>query len=153
MSNEQDMVKKLLAIAHGIYAYDETLCTEHFLTELLPMLPNPQMQGKLNQHKTEDEASLALLHPADRFLVELMKIEHLTIRVNGMLFRGTFAEIYSALVHVSSWVERCSDGKMDADGFCKRSERFCHCPSFRESSRGTKVQASAQVYPPYGQLQ
>ena len=139
MSSEQDMVKKLLAIARGIYAYEETLCTEHFLTELLPMLPNPQMQGKLNQHKTEDEASLALLHPADRFLVELMKIEHLTIRINGMLFRGTFAETYSALVHVSGCLSRSLAGNMHADGACERSECFCHRPSFRESSRGPKV--------------
>ena len=101
MSSEPDMVSKLLAIVRGIYTCNDQMCTEVFLTELLPMLPNPQLQGKLSQHKTEDEAQLAQLHPADRFLVELMKIEHLTIRVNGMLFRQTFPENYSSLTQVS----------------------------------------------------
>jgi cytokinesis protein len=100
MSSEPDMVSKLLAIVRGIYTCNDQMCTEVFLTELLPMLPNPQLQGKLSQHKTEDEAQLAQLHPADRFLVELMKIEHLTIRVNGMLFRQTFPENYSSLTQV-----------------------------------------------------
>lgn len=127
MSSEPDMVSKLLAIVRGIYICNDELCTDVFLTELLPMLPNPQLQGKLNQHKTEDEAQLAQLHPADRFLVELMKIEHLTIRVNGMLFRQTFPENYATLTQVRRAVFTSS---IETDYvFMCRTRRAWHQPA------------------------
>lgn len=149
MSSEPDMVQKLLVIVRGIFTCNDELCTETFLTELLPMLPNPQLQGKLNQHKTEDEAQLAQLHPADRFLVELMKIEHLTIRVNGMLFRQTFPENYSSLTQVGI-------APTAVHGFgslLTNSECRSDCISLQRPARCRQVQADAQVHSAYGQLQ
>lgn len=103
-SSEDDLGKKIETIAYKILSYDDSLCNPTFLGELKPMLPDPATIGKLSQHRTDDADSLAKLHPADRFLVELIKIPHLAIRLEGMLYRATFEEVYSVLSHVS-WLE------------------------------------------------
>jgi cytokinesis protein len=51
----------------------------------------------LNRHKTDSEEDLALLHAADRFLVELIKFDNLQLRVEGMLCRALFDEAFSIL--------------------------------------------------------
>lgn len=53
--------------------------------------------GLLNSHKTDSEEDLGLLHAADRFLVELIKFDHLALRIDGMLCRAKFDEQFSVL--------------------------------------------------------
>jgi cytokinesis protein len=64
------------------------------LGELKAMLPGREEAGKLGQYRTADDSVLATLHIADRFLVELYRRDkdHLSDRVDGMLYRSSFAE-------------------------------------------------------------
>lgn len=80
----------------------ESLCTETFLRELYGVLPNDDdvsgllafitdlQRGKLLTHSADTEAELELLHPADRLMVRLIQLPHLSDRVKGMLFRVHF---------------------------------------------------------------
>lgn len=81
--------------------YDEALCTESFLSELQRVVPDSTIQGLLSGHGTDTEGELALLHPADRFLVELMRISKIDARVSGMLYKATFDDQYRKLKEVS----------------------------------------------------
>lgn len=80
--------------------YDEELCTELFLTELQHALPNPTVQGLLSGHGSDTEEELKLLHPADRFLVELMRMGRIGARVKGMIYKATFDEQYRKVKEV-----------------------------------------------------
>lgn len=91
---------KITSITRRIYTYDEQLCTELFLTELQHALPNPTVQGLLSGHGSDTEEELKLLHPADRFLVELMRMGRISARVKGMLYKATFDEQYRKLKEV-----------------------------------------------------
>lgn len=93
--------EKILSITRRFLAFDENLCTEAFLQELDKVLPDSTLRGKLNTHASDTEEELALLHPADRFLVEVMKISHISDRVKGMRLKVNFHETYNTIKEVS----------------------------------------------------
>ena len=79
-------------IAHQLLLMAPDLCTENFLSELKPVLPSPEQVGKLNVYRNADPEELAGLHPSDRLMVQLIKIDRLGPRLQGMLFRCRFDE-------------------------------------------------------------
>lgn len=105
--------------------YDEQLCNELFLTELQHALPNPTVQGLLSGHGSDTEEELKLLHPADRFLVELMRMGRIGARVKGMLYKATFDEQYRKVKEVSRDGCPCSEP----------SRRICPLGRFNPSRR------------------
>ena len=56
--------------------------------------------GKLNVYRNSDAEELAGLHPSDRLMVQLIQIERLGPRVEGMLYRTTFEESWSLIDEV-----------------------------------------------------
>ena len=111
-------VKKLEPeeIAMKIKHFDQGVCTEVFLSELKPVLPNPEQVGlalilfdwvfqsywllqvgKLNVYRNAEPEELAGLHPSDRLMVQLIKIERLGPRIEGMLYKRTFEDTWSLL--------------------------------------------------------
>ncbi|KAJ3526821.1 hypothetical protein NM688_g8213 [Phlebia brevispora] len=84
-------------IALKIQHFDQEVCTEVFLSELKPVLPNPEQVGKLNVYRNAEPEELAGLHPSDRLMVQLIKIERLGPRIEGMLYRRKFDETWSLL--------------------------------------------------------
>ncbi|MBW0464588.1 hypothetical protein O181_004303 [Austropuccinia psidii MF-1] len=92
-----DMGTRVAIVIEKIRRFDEEFCTQTFLTELNGVIPDPTQVGLLNRHKTDSEDDLALLHAADRFLVELIKFDNLQLRVEGMLCRVMFDEAFSIL--------------------------------------------------------
>jgi cytokinesis protein len=95
-------VKKLTPeeIAQKILELDEDVCTEVFLGELKSVLPSPEQIGKLNIYRNATAEELTELHPSDRLMVQLIKIERLGPRLTGMLFKNTFEERTSLLEEV-----------------------------------------------------
>ena len=114
-----DFGSKILDITRRLLAYDTSLCTAVFLGELQLLLPSPDLVGKLNQQKTDDESDLALLAPADRFLVELIKIPFLSARIEGMLYRAQFAEKYADLLKEANQLYRACESLRSAKHFAQ----------------------------------
>lgn len=54
----------------------------------------------LKQHSAESPEEMALLHPADRLMLRLIKIPHLADRIKGMLYQVSFDETVSLLEKV-----------------------------------------------------
>lgn len=102
-------------IALKIKHFDQEVCTEVFLSELRPVLPNPEQVrfnmitvsmsvthvsfkvGKLNVYRNAEAEELAGLHPSDRLMVQLIKIDRLGPRIEGMLYRRKFDDTWSLL--------------------------------------------------------
>lgn len=55
----------------------------------------------LKQHSAESPEEMALLHPADRLMLRLIKIPHLADRIKGMLYHVSFDETVTLLEKVS----------------------------------------------------
>lgn len=53
--------------------------------------------GKLNVYRNADPEELAGLHPSDRLMVQLIKIDRLAPRIEGMLYKCTFDETWTLL--------------------------------------------------------
>lgn len=94
---EPDMGARVASVIDKIRRFDEDFCTQTFLTELSGVVPDPTQVGLLNRHQTASEEDLALLHAADRFLVELIKFDNLSLRIEGMLCRSRFDEAFGIL--------------------------------------------------------
>jgi len=56
--------------------------------------------GKLNVYKNADASELENLHPADRLMVQLIKIKRLGPRIEGMLYKVTFDETWGLMDEV-----------------------------------------------------
>ena len=56
--------------------------------------------GKLAPYKDAGPEVLITLHPADRLMVQLIKIERMGPRIEGMLYKAVFEEVYSILSEV-----------------------------------------------------
>ncbi|THH33008.1 hypothetical protein EUX98_g1231 [Antrodiella citrinella] len=84
-------------IALKIKHFDQDVCTEVFLSELRPVLPNPEQVGKLNVYRNAEPEELAGLHPSDRLMVQLIKIDRLAPRIEGMLYRRKFDDTWALL--------------------------------------------------------
>lgn len=102
------MVKNLTPedIAMKIRMFDSELCTQLFLSELKPVLPSPEQVGKLNVYRNASQDELAELHPSDRLMVQLIKINRLGPRLEGMLYKAKFEEQASLLEEVRVFVPR-----------------------------------------------
>ena len=57
--------------------------------------------GKLNVYRNAEPEELAGLHPSDRLMVQLIKINRLGPRIEGMLYKCVFDETWSLLDDVS----------------------------------------------------
>lgn len=101
LPKEESQEAKSRNIVRKILAYDLSLCTADFLSEMKGLLPNPQVKSKLSLARTDDPEEMDLMHPADRFLIELIKIPHLEVRFDGMLYKEEFAEKYQTISQVS----------------------------------------------------
>jgi cytokinesis protein len=62
-------------------------------------------------HSTDTEAELDLLHPADRLMVGLIQLPHLSDRVHGMLFQVGFAQNRDLLQQVRRIFRAAADGR------------------------------------------
>lgn len=87
-------------IARKILQLDKDICNEVFLSELKPVLPSPEQVGKLNVYRSAKPEELAELHPSDRLMVQLIKIDRLGPRLAGMLYESTFEETVVLLEEV-----------------------------------------------------
>lgn len=56
--------------------------------------------GKLNVYRNADPVELAGLHPSDRLMVQLIQINRLAPRIEGMLYKVAFDEVWSLLDEV-----------------------------------------------------
>lgn len=94
-------------LSDAIADFDKDLCSETFLRELQGVLPNDDdvsydlnialyladiQRGKLLTHSADTPSELELLHPADRLMVRLIQLPHLSDRVKGMLFQVRFPQ-------------------------------------------------------------
>jgi cytokinesis protein len=79
-------------IALKILQVDESVCTEVFLSEFEPVLPSPEQVGKLNVYRNSTMEELSELHPSDRLMVQLIKIDRLAPRWSGMLYKTRFED-------------------------------------------------------------
>lgn len=80
---------------------DPELCTQVFLTGMKSVLPSPEQVGKLNVYRNAEPEELSDLHPADRLMVQLIKIDRLGPRLDGMLYRCNFEETIEVLDEVT----------------------------------------------------
>jgi cytokinesis protein len=95
------------------------LCTENFLSELKGVLPSPEQIGKLNVYRNADPEEIAGLHPSDRLMVQLIKIDRLAPRLQGMLFKARFDE------QITLWEE-------NAKKLSEAGEALLHATKFKE---------------------
>jgi len=93
------------------------LCTESFLSELKGVLPSPEQIGKLNVYRNADPEEISRLHPSDRLMVQLIKIERLSPRLQGMLFKARFDEQISLLEENAKKLVDASDALLHAAKF------------------------------------
>jgi cytokinesis protein len=61
---------------------------------------NHRKVGKLNTYRKAPPEQLAELHPADRLMVQLIEIDRLGPRVEGMLYKTAFEESWTMLDEV-----------------------------------------------------
>lgn len=101
-----------MAARKRILSYDDDL-TENALTELQAMMPDTKQvrsfpsspfltpsltdaaivqEIKLSQYKSLPQRELDFLEPADRFLIECMKMYRIAPRIKAMIYRERFLE-------------------------------------------------------------
>ena len=88
-------------IALKILQFDQTVCTELFLSQLEPVLPSPEQVGKLNIYRNASQEELSELHLSDRLMVQLIKIDRLGPRLAGMLYKCRFEDTVALQEQVS----------------------------------------------------
>lgn len=104
-------------IARKIQQFDQELCTQGFLSELKPVLPSPEQVGKLNVYRNADPEELAGLHTADRLMVQLIQINRLGPRIEGMLYKVSFEETWSLLDEGAKKLSAAGRSLLDAQHF------------------------------------
>lgn len=115
-SATDDPWTKVQNAAGRILRYDEGI-GEAYLTELMALLPSPEQESKLSMHKATPPEELDFLAPADRFLIELLKIDHLRARLKAMIYRERFVENIARLEDDAHKVYRASKALLDAPHF------------------------------------
>jgi cytokinesis protein len=98
---------------------DPEVCFEIFLVGLRSLLPTPEEIGKLNVYRNASMEELAELHSADRFMVQLMKIDRLESRVESLLFSIKFSETFGLV-------------EEEANKLIAAGEALQNCPHFKE---------------------
>lgn len=145
-------------LALRIRDFDQGVCTQVFLSELKPVLPNPEQVGyyfsfqhhisdgsssgisqigKLNVYRNADPEELGGLHPADRLMVQLIKIDRLGPRIEGMLYKCVFDETWGLLDDVSPSLPRARQSEDDAHEYVCRALVSCQKPENRCWKRST----------------
>jgi cytokinesis protein len=81
------------------------------------ILPTADDEGKLNKYRNAPEETLAELHHADRFLVELLKVPFLKDRINGMHFQVRFQSEYDSLSGLATRVIEACEALQSATHF------------------------------------
>lgn len=71
--------------------------------------------GKLNVYRNADPIELAGLHPSDRLMVQLIKINRLGPRIEGMLYKVNFDETWALLDDVSLNIYNLFTGQPGSD--------------------------------------
>ncbi|KAJ3504871.1 hypothetical protein NLJ89_g7714 [Agrocybe chaxingu] len=104
-------------LAQKIQQFDPKICTEVFLSSLKPDLPSPEQIGKLNVYRNADTEELAGLHPSDRLMVQLIKIDRLGPRIEGMLYKVTFDERWALLDEGARKLSDAGKDILDAQNF------------------------------------
>ncbi|KAJ8483231.1 hypothetical protein ONZ45_g14680 [Pleurotus djamor] len=104
-------------IARRIQQFDQELCTEIFLSELKPVLPSPEQIGKLNVYRNAGPEELAGLHPSDRLMVQLIKINRMSPRIEGMLYKCKFEETWALLDEGAKKLEEAGQALLQAKNF------------------------------------
>lgn len=104
-------------IAQQLLRMAPDLCTENFLSELKGVLPSPEQVGKLNVYRNADPEELGGLHPSDRLMVQLIKIERLGPRLEGMLFKARFDEQITLWEENAKKLSDASDALLNAVKF------------------------------------
>ncbi|CEQ39622.1 SPOSA6832_01157, partial [Sporobolomyces salmonicolor] len=133
-SATDDTLTKVKAAVGRILRYSDDL-DEAFLTELMAMLPSPEQwsiphkggsvdapvhlsqEAQLNVHKSTPPEELDFLAPADRFLVELIKVYRLRPRLKAMIFREKFLEGVAHLEEQAQRVYEASKSLLNAPHF------------------------------------
>ncbi|KAI1788457.1 hypothetical protein LXA43DRAFT_1159295 [Ganoderma leucocontextum] len=101
-------------LAFRIRDFDQEVCTQLFLSELKRVLPNPEQIGKLNVYRNADPEELASLHPSDRLMVQLLKINRLAPRIEGMLYKCVFDETWGLLDDSARKLSQAGKALLDA---------------------------------------
>lgn len=104
-------------IAQQFLRVDPNLCTENFLSELKTVLPSPEQIGKLNIYRNADAEELGGLHPSDRLMVQLIKIDRMSPRLQGMLYRCRFDEQITILEENARKLSEAGDALLHAVKF------------------------------------
>lgn len=87
-------------VAEKLITYEQEFCTQAFLTELKPLLPTTDQVVKLNAYKDSSIDVLATLHPADRLMVNLLKVHRLKQRIDGMIYKERFDDMFEGVEQV-----------------------------------------------------
>lgn len=104
-------------IAQQLLRMAPDLCTENFLSELKGVLPSPEQIGKLNVYRNAEPEEIAGLHPSDRLMVQLIKIERLAPRLQSMLFKARFDEQITLWEENAKKLSEASDALLQATKF------------------------------------
>ena len=97
--------------------FDPELCNNTFLSELTVLIPTPELVSLLKQQNAETPDQLLLLHPADRLMIQLIKIPRLADRLKGMLYKVNFDESMELLEKGIELLQQACDDLREAKQF------------------------------------
>ncbi|CAO3642143.1 unnamed protein product [Cunninghamella blakesleeana] len=102
-----------------IMQLDDDICTEIFLTNLISSLPSQEDDLKTMEHyiNTKDDEESKKLDIPEQFTVEMMKTYRYKERLNFMLFRVQFWEIYDHLTDSMTTIADVTDSLYDSKNF------------------------------------
>lgn len=90
---------------------------EDFLGELENILPTADQEGQLNSYRQTPLTELAHLEPADRFLVESLKVYRVRDRVSGLRYRAKFEEGIVKLEETAVQIHKAAKSLLNAPRF------------------------------------
>lgn len=111
-----DTYTKVKNAVGRILRYDDDL-NEAYLTEVMALLPSPDQESQLNVHKSTPQEDLDFLAPADRFLIELLKVYRLKPRLKSMIYREKFRETIVQLEEEAQKIYDASRALLEAPHF------------------------------------
>lgn len=129
----EEISASITTLIGRILGLDDTL-SETYLGALKTGLPGPEEVGKLNVYKEAPESELFELDPADRFLVELLKIFRLNERVKSMLYRVQFEEAIGSLEDDADKIYRAAKSLLNAPHFSELLKLILMLGNFMNAS-------------------
>lgn len=146
-STAEDPNERVRAAAERILRCDDDM-TESFLTELKALLPDAAQVGNLNVFCEAPPESLDTLQPADRFVVQLLKMHRWRQRVDGLLFRAKFDENIHMLERDAARIHSACERVLNAPRFAELLRlilifgNFLNSTGRKGGAFGFKVRAS-----------